>query len=98
LREGGIENPGALTRRAPRKFLFAGAQNWQSGGTSYSKTPVGAVSNTDEPYEQGNNDVSTYFGLWASGKNFGMCAWNSIVLFPNNPTPFQAIGDPFVTR
>jgi hypothetical protein len=34
-----------------------------------------------------------YLGLWATGKNFAICAWNARI------TPyFQAVGDPFVTR
>jgi len=63
------------------------------GGTNYSNTPVGAVSHTDEPGLPGVNDPATYFGLWASGKNFAICAWNS------RETPdFQAVGDPLVTK
>ena len=62
------------------------------GGSNYARTPVGAVSHTDEPYG-GWNDPANYFGLWAQGKNFAICAWNS------RGTPqFQAVGDPFVTR
>jgi hypothetical protein len=68
------------------------------GGANYSNTPIGAVSNVDEPYLPGNNDSATYFGLWAGGKNFGICAWNSY-----NPPEvfvhvFQAVGDPFVVK
>ena len=33
------------------------------GGTNYDKTPVGAVSHTDEPYLGGINDAQIYFGL-----------------------------------
>ena len=63
------------------------------GGTNYSNTPVGAVCHTGEPYLSGVNDSASYFGLWASGKNFSICAWGS------RRTPFfLAIGDPFVTR
>jgi len=62
------------------------------GGTNYSNTPIGAVSSTEEPGAGAINN-SIYFGLWASGKNFAICAWNS------NLTPYlQAVGDPFVTR
>jgi hypothetical protein len=60
------------------------------GGSSYSNTPVGAVSNTDEPNAIGSPG---YFGFWQAGMNFGICAWNS-----RNANVFQAIGDPFVTR
>jgi len=63
------------------------------GGSKYSNTPVGAVSHTDEPFIYYVNDSSIYFGLWATGKNFAICAWNS------RRTPyFQAVGDPFVRR
>jgi hypothetical protein len=62
------------------------------GGTNYSNTPVGAGSNVDEPYEiPGSNNSEVYFGLWASGKNFAICAWNSVLT-----DEFQAVGDPFV--
>lgn len=62
------------------------------GGPNYSNTPIGAVSHTDEPFGAVNNSA-VYFGLWASRKNFAICAWNS-----RNTTNFQAVGDPFVTR
>ncbi len=61
------------------------------GATNYKNTPVGAVTQVDEPYLGGVNDSGTYFGLWAEGKNFGICAWNS-----RNTEYFQAVGDPFV--
>jgi len=63
------------------------------GGTNYSNTPVGAVSHTDEPGESGVNDASTYFGLWAAGKDFAICAWASL-----GTSTFQAVGDPWVTK
>ena len=63
------------------------------GGTHYSNTPVAAVTSTEVPYLYGHNDASVYFGLWAAGKNFAICAWNS-----RQTTRFQAIGDPFVQR
>jgi hypothetical protein len=63
------------------------------GGINYSNTPVGAVSNTDEPDEAGHNNAAIYFGLWAARKNFAICAWASRL------TPeFQAVGDPFVQK
>jgi alpha-tubulin suppressor-like RCC1 family protein len=63
------------------------------GGTDYSNTPIGAVSHTTEPGQSCVNDAAIYFGLWQSGKNFGMCAWTSRL------TPhFQAVGDPLVVR
>lgn len=65
------------------------------GGTNYSNTPVGAVTHVEEPRLSGVNDASTYFGLWARGKNFGISAWQS-----RWPTfyYFQAVGDPLVVR
>jgi hypothetical protein len=63
------------------------------GGASYSNTPIGAVSHTDEPGGTGVSDVSIYFGLWASGKDFGICAWNCRLT-----QYFQAVGDPLVTK
>ena len=38
------------------------------GGSSYSCTPVCAVSHTDEPYIPGVNDNATLFTLWAQRK------------------------------
>jgi hypothetical protein len=63
------------------------------GGITYSNTPVGAVSHTDEPGSGYVNYAASYFGLWASGMNFGMCAWCS-----RNTWWFQAVGDPLVTK
>jgi alpha-tubulin suppressor-like RCC1 family protein len=60
--------------------------------TNYECTPVGAVSNTDEPYA-GIDDAAEYFVLWAQGKNFAICAWNC-----RKTEKFQAVGDPFVTK
>ena len=63
------------------------------GGTNYSNTPIGAVSHTEEPQLFGVENSATYFGLWAAGKNFAICAWAS-----RNTHFFQAIGDPFLTK
>lgn len=63
------------------------------GGTNYSNTPVGAVTTVDEPFLVGKNDNKKFFGLWANGKNFGVCAWNS-----TNSVKFQATGDPLIAR
>ncbi len=63
------------------------------GGTNYQNTPIGGVSHTDEPNLDGINTSSKYFGLWASRKCFGICAWAS-----RNTMNFQAVGDPFVIR
>ena len=56
--------------------------------------PVGAISSVEEPSTLGVCDPKMYFGLWAAGKNFAVCAWNSR---RNNMNAFQAVGDPFVT-
>ncbi len=63
------------------------------GGTNYSNTPVGAVTHVEEPELAGVNNASTYFGLWSSGRNLAISAWNS-----RDTVYFQVIGDPFVTR
>ena len=63
------------------------------GGIYYSNTPAGAVSTTSEPGFGYFNSPASVFGLWESGMNFGMCAWNS-----RNSVYFQAVGDPFVTK
>ena len=64
------------------------------GGTNYLNTPVGAVCHTEEPGSAGTiNNESIYFGEWAAGKSFAICAWDSIVT-----RNMQAVGDPFVTR
>jgi hypothetical protein len=63
------------------------------GGMHYENTPVGAVSHVDEPGSEHINDPGVYFCLWASGKNFAICAWRS-----RRTTYFQAVGDPFVVK
>ncbi len=63
------------------------------GGTNYSNTPVGAVTYVEEPKLAGVNDSTKYFGLWAAGRNFAICAWNS-----RNTPYFQAVGDPLIIR
>jgi hypothetical protein len=63
------------------------------GGSNYANTPVGGVTHVDEPKLAGVESMATYFGLWASGKNFAICAWNS-----KKTAVFQAVGDPFVKR
>lgn len=40
---------------------------------NYDNTPVGAITHTDEP-NANVNLPSPYFGLWATGKNFAICA------------------------
>ena len=65
------------------------------GGTNYANTPIGVVTHVDEPGFQYVNNASLYFGLWASGKNFGVCGW---VSRRTRTDRFQAVGDPFVTR
>jgi len=63
------------------------------GGTDYSNTPVGALSNVEEPYLPTTHYTATYFGLWAAGKSFAFCAWNA-----RHSPYFQAIGDPLITK
>ena len=65
------------------------------GGLSYSATPVGAVTQVDEPgpYWGEVNNPSLYFGNWASGLNFATCAWGS-----RQTIFFAAFGDPLVTK
>ena len=63
------------------------------GGTNYSNTPIGASSNLEEPGLESSTTTSAYFSLWASGKNFGICAWNAV-----NTYFFQVVGDPFLTK
>lgn len=80
-----------------RGFTSCNFGDWFSenafGGTNWSNTPAGAVCHVDEPSESGVNRPSPYFGLWASGKNFAICAWNS------TNTPYvQVVGDPFIKR
>jgi alpha-tubulin suppressor-like RCC1 family protein len=85
-----------------RNFVATGQGNfleWYAsnafGGSAYANTPVGAVSHVEEPGSAENNPY-LYFGLWAQGKIFSICAWNS---FYNYGTPYlQVVGDPFVTE
>jgi alpha-tubulin suppressor-like RCC1 family protein len=63
------------------------------GGTDHSNTPVGAVTHVDEPQLPGVTDSSLYFWLWATRKNFAICAWSS-----RRTERFQAVGDPFVVK
>lgn len=65
------------------------------GGTNYSNTPVGAVSNVEEPFLYGNNSPGPYFGDWATGRIFAYCAWHS---FPNFTQYLQVVGDPFTKQ
>lgn len=63
------------------------------GGTNYSSTPIGAVTHVEEPSAPGVENSQVYFGLWAAGKKFAICAWNA-----RNTPYFQAVGDPLVTK
>ena len=63
------------------------------GTNNYSNTPVGAVCYVEEPGLDAINDPVKYFGLWASGKNLAIAAWNS-----RRTLYFQAVGDPLVKR
>jgi hypothetical protein len=66
------------------------------GGSNYSNTPVGSVSHVQEP--GGWIYLQTYYGLWAIGKNFAICAWNARLPGGAEAKAFQAVGDPFVTK
>ena len=55
----------------------------------FTNTPIGAISNVDEPCANGSPG---YFGLWQAGSNFGICAWNSA------NAEIQVVGDPFVRK
>ena len=52
-----------------------------------------AVSHVEEPYAPNVEDSQKYFGFWAAGKNFGVCAWSA-----QRTWFFQAVGDPFVAQ
>jgi hypothetical protein len=67
------------------------------GGTGYSNTPVGAISNVEEPNSAGN-DPFAYFGNWAAGRNFACCAWNSYFFPVGIQNVLQVIGDPFTKK
>lgn len=66
--------------------------NGALGGTNYSHTPVGGVSHVDEPGTPGYYS-DDYFGLWARGKPFAICAW-----YARKTITVQVVGDPFVRR
>jgi len=66
------------------------------GGTNYmnyENTPVGAVSNTEEDGAPGSTEPTVYFRLWEQGRNFAICAWNSLTV-----GALQVVGDPFVAK
>jgi alpha-tubulin suppressor-like RCC1 family protein len=84
--------------------------DWYSSGAfsglNYSNTPVGAISHVDEPTDYADNTYN-YFGLWAAGKSFAICAWagqigtyTTLDEYPSGSTDFyfQAVGDPFVIQ
>ena len=69
------------------------------GGTNYSNTPVGAVSNVEEPKLLGNNDSGLYFEDWAAGRIFAYSGWNSFTLQNQSWSHFlQVVGDPFTQK
>ena len=69
------------------------------GGINYSNTPVGAISNAEEPSSGSFGDSAAYFGLWQAGKSFAACAWISRqVAYPGAYCELQAVGDPFVKK
>jgi hypothetical protein len=67
------------------------------GGANYSNTPVGAVTHVDEPTLPGVENTFTYYGLWAAGTSFGICAWDALHSNANNDfLECAVVGDPFV--
>jgi hypothetical protein len=75
-----------LHRNAGKTNVLPGLNNVKfiAGGGDFS-----LVSFRGGPLLAGVNNAARYFGLWASGKNFGIAAWNS-----RNTSFFQALGDP----
>jgi hypothetical protein len=66
-------------------------------GTNYSNTPIGAICHVDEPYPYGIENTFTYYGLWAAGTSFGICAWDALHSSANNDfLECAVVGDPFV--
>jgi alpha-tubulin suppressor-like RCC1 family protein len=68
--------------------------------TPYANTPVGAICHVDEPYACSDNTYG-YFGNWAAGKSFAICAWSGqIGTYGGGFTDeeFEAVGDPFVMK
>ena len=64
------------------------------GGSAWSNTPVGAITTVHEPFSTQNDDYK-YFNYWASGRNFAICAWESMEF---EVSFLQAVGDPFVRK
>jgi hypothetical protein len=79
-----------------RDTFQAGFLSWFTtnsfAGTNYSNTPVGGVTYVDEPTVGGEVDKAAYFGDWAAGKSFAICAWATQVM------KLQVVGDPFVKK
>ena len=69
------------------------------GGSNYSNTPVGAVSNVDEPQVLGLNTPNFCFGYWAAGRIFAYCGWNSFTIANQYYShQLQVVGDPFTVK
>jgi hypothetical protein len=86
-----------VTFQANYLTWFASNAFW---GANYSNTPIGAITHVDEPTAAAD-DTGNYFGNWASGKCFAICAWaGQIGTYGGTNTDlyFQAVGDPFVTK
>ncbi len=82
-------------------FLEWFASNAFAGTNSsnYTNTPVGAVSNVEEPQLQGINTPTLYFGEWAAGRIFAYCAWNSFTIENRRYSQYlQVVGDPFTRK
>jgi len=69
------------------------------GGANYLCTPVGAVVHVDEPFPTGEEYRYIYFGDWAAGRSFVLCAWDSLL---GNPfglcVECAVVGDPFTMK
>lgn len=63
------------------------------GGSNYSRTAVGAICSTEEPYGSLFLGGGDFLGQWAARKPFAICAWSSVL-----PIWVQVVGDPFVKR
>jgi hypothetical protein len=87
-----------------RTTFQAGFLTWFAsnafGGVNYANTTVGGITHVDEPSASADDDYD-YFGNWASGKCFAICAWAGQIgtYGPGYSDQwFQAVGDPFVRR
>jgi alpha-tubulin suppressor-like RCC1 family protein len=67
-------------------------------GTNYSNTPVGGVTYVEEPSSAWVLHA-VYYGDWAAGKNFAICAWEAGGGLNDAAAPqMQVVGDPLVRK